>query len=159
MRGRKPLPTSLKQLRGNPGKRALNHNEPKPKATMPRSPRWLSPVAKCEWRRVAGELYRLGLLTTVDQTALAAYCDCYATWRAACEDVVRQGITVCNADGVDIKNPAVTVREKALEQMRQYMAEFGMTPSSRSRIKMPDQKIDDPFEAWVEQQLVESNRG
>ena len=30
MRGRKPVPTRLKLLTGSPGKRALNHDEPRP---------------------------------------------------------------------------------------------------------------------------------
>ena len=29
-RGRKPKPTALKELEGNPGKRSLNPSEPKP---------------------------------------------------------------------------------------------------------------------------------
>jgi P27 family predicted phage terminase small subunit len=156
MRGRKPLPTQIKALRGNPGKRALNHSEPKPDASsVPRAPRWLNEIGKQEWRRRAGELYRLGLLTRLDQTALAAYCDCYATWRAARDQIAAQGLTIFNAAGIPIKHPAVTVREKAVEQMKQYLSEFGMTPSSRSRIKLPDQKTDDPFEQWVEKQLGE----
>ena len=34
-RGRKPKPTAVKQLEGNPGKRQLNANEPKPAARAP----------------------------------------------------------------------------------------------------------------------------
>jgi hypothetical protein len=30
MRGRKPVPSHLKVIRGNPGKRTLNQNEPLP---------------------------------------------------------------------------------------------------------------------------------
>lgn len=35
MRGRKPKPTYLKLLNGNPGKRALNEQEPKPERALP----------------------------------------------------------------------------------------------------------------------------
>ena len=35
MRGRKPVPTALKKLRGNPGKRPLNDAEPKPDVVVP----------------------------------------------------------------------------------------------------------------------------
>ena len=39
-RGRKPKPTAVKQLEGNPGKRQLNANEPKPAARAPSCPKW-----------------------------------------------------------------------------------------------------------------------
>ena len=35
--GRKPLPTKIKLLRGNPGRRPLNENEPEPEVRLPRS--------------------------------------------------------------------------------------------------------------------------
>ena len=52
-RGRKPKPTALKKLEGNPGKRPLNELEPMPQVTMLRCPNWLEPEAKKEWRRLA----------------------------------------------------------------------------------------------------------
>lgn len=45
-RGRKPKPTALKKLEGNPGKRPLNELEPLPQVTMLRCPNWLEPEAK-----------------------------------------------------------------------------------------------------------------
>ena len=51
-RGRKPKPTALKALEGNPGKRPLNEHEPvPPKATL-RCPAWLEAEAKKEWKRL-----------------------------------------------------------------------------------------------------------
>ena len=44
--GRPPKPTYLKVLEGNPGKRPLNENEPKPKPSAPKCPAWLSPVCQ-----------------------------------------------------------------------------------------------------------------
>ena len=39
MRGRKPLPSNVVRLRGNPGKRRLNDAEPRPAAQGPALPR------------------------------------------------------------------------------------------------------------------------
>ena len=50
-RGRKPTPTAIKELEGNPGKRPLNKNEPKPTKKAPPCPKWLEPEAKKEWHR------------------------------------------------------------------------------------------------------------
>ena len=59
--GRKPKPTSLKVLEGNPGKRALNDTEPKPEKKAPKCPTWLNKEAKKEWKRIATELEALGI--------------------------------------------------------------------------------------------------
>ena len=45
MAGRKPKPTAVKKLEGNPGKRKLNTKEPVPAKGMPDCPEWLLPEA------------------------------------------------------------------------------------------------------------------
>ena len=80
MAGRKPKPTSLKVLEGNPGKRQLNPNEPKLDASVPKCPAWLSKEAKREWKRLVPFLEQAGLLTQVDRAAFAGYCQSYADW-------------------------------------------------------------------------------
>jgi phage terminase small subunit len=78
VRGRKPKPTALKVLEGNPGKRPLNEKEPQPKRQAPRCPSWLEPEAKKEWKRMAKTLEAIGVLTQVDKAAFAGYCQAYA---------------------------------------------------------------------------------
>jgi P27 family predicted phage terminase small subunit len=80
MAGRKPKPTNLKILQGNPGKRKIPENEPKPAKTMPKCPPHLDKIAKKEWRRFSTVLERLGLITEIDGSAFAAYCDQYSRW-------------------------------------------------------------------------------
>ena len=86
MVGRRPKPTALKKLEGNPGKRKLNEREPKfeGRATCPKD---LDPLAKKEWRRVCRQLEEKNLLTTVDRNSLAAYCICWFHAQKAEEDV------------------------------------------------------------------------
>ena len=80
-RGRKPKPTAIKELEGNPGKRPLNDAEPKPERKAPPCPKWLEPEAKKEWRRLSKQLEQIGVLTEVDQAAFASYCQAYARWK------------------------------------------------------------------------------
>ena len=80
MRGRRPKPTHLKVMRGNPGKRALNPHEPKPRPAMPTCPAHLCPSAKAEWKRLARELHALSILSNLDRAALAGYCQAYGRW-------------------------------------------------------------------------------
>jgi phage terminase small subunit len=75
-------PTHLQVLRGNPSKRPIRPElEPLQTAEPPKPPRYLTRLAAAEWRRLAPELHRLGLLTVVDVAPLAAYCQAYARWR------------------------------------------------------------------------------
>lgn len=80
--GRKSKPTALKLVTGNPGKRPLNANEPIPTQAPapPTPPRHLTKEARAEWARVCRELWLLGLLSSLDTSLLAAYCDSFATW-------------------------------------------------------------------------------
>ena len=73
-RGRKPKPTAVKLLEGNPGKRGLNAGEPKPERKAPRCPGWLEAEAKKEWKRMAKQMELLGILTEIDMAAFAGYC-------------------------------------------------------------------------------------
>lgn len=146
MAGRRPKPTALKKLEGNPGKRPLNEREPTPRRAMPRCPHHLAGEARKEWRRVVRELYAVGLLTQVDRAALAAYCQLYARWIAAEKEIESDGLTMITAKGGVMQNPAVRIAATALDGMRKYLIEFGMTPSSRSRIKLPAPAKERTFE-------------
>lgn len=146
--GRKPKPTYLKVLEGNPGKRKINKAEPKPRPVAPKCPSWLNREAKREWRRIAPELERLGLLTIVDGTALAGYCQSYARWREAEEFLEKHGtIFVIKDDEGKPKYmqqvPQVSIAQKSLQAVKSFCAEFGLTPSSRSRMSLPGQEKDD----------------
>jgi P27 family predicted phage terminase small subunit len=90
MRGRKPKPTHLKLLEGNPGRRSLNRNEPRPQVKVPTCPQHLCPSAKAEWKRLAPQLFVLGVLTALDRTTLAAYCQAYGRWVEAEQKLKRR---------------------------------------------------------------------
>ena len=74
MAGRKPKPTAIKKLEGNPGKRKLNTKEPIPAKGMPECPDWRLLEAKKEWERLCDLMNQMGVLTEVDMAAFAAYC-------------------------------------------------------------------------------------
>ena len=149
MAGPAPKPTKLKKLAGNPGKRRMNAAEPEPRADAGYCPRWLPDEAKREWRRVAPELLRLGLLTVVDVLPLVAYCMAYARWREACDVLEKQGLTFATPNGYEQQRPEVAIANKAMMEMKALAQEFGMTPASRSRVTLPSAKPTDPFEAFL----------
>jgi P27 family predicted phage terminase small subunit len=154
VRGRKPKPTYLKLVTGNPGKRAINRDEPKPRRQLVRVPEELSEDAKIEWKRVAPELFRLGLLTVADRSVLAAYCEEWGVWitarraisKMAERDLLTGGLMIKTEGGPPIENPLVGIAHKARRSMVTFAAEFGMTPSARSRIQMgAGEDLTNPF--------------
>ena len=133
-RGRKPKPTAIKVLEGNPGKRALNTAEPKPKSKAPKCPGWLDTEAKKEWRRMAKQLEQLGLLTEVDMAAFAGYCQAYARWKEAEEFISQHGTIVKTPSGYWQQVPQVSIGQTYLKIMNKFCEQFGLSPSARSRI-------------------------
>lgn len=150
--GRKPTPTHLKLVKGNPGKRALNKREAKIDLSQPTPPAFLNDDAKVEWGRVAGTLFKVGLMTEFDRAALAAYCQAYGRWaqaeralaRMAAKDELNSALMIKTSNGNAIQNPLVGIANKAKADMVRYAAEFGMTPSARSRVeaKPPHEETD-----------------
>jgi P27 family predicted phage terminase small subunit len=135
MRGRKPKPTHLKLLDGNPGKRA-NLNEPKPSRKPPTCPSHLCPPAKAEWKRLAAQLTILCILTELDRAALAAYCQAYGRWVEAERKLQETPMLLKLPSGYVQQNPWLTIANKQLELMHKYMSEFGLSPVSRSRVSV-----------------------
>lgn len=146
MRGRRPKPSALKRLQGNPGKRKLNDREPTPPppSTALPCPDFVQGDARAEWHRMAELLAAANLLTEVDRTALAAYCQAYGRWVDAEKQLRKTGPVIKSPSGYPILNPYVSLVKAYMTQMHRMLVEFGMTPSSRSRLRIeqPDKTVD-----------------
>lgn len=149
------MPTAVKKVRGNPGKRPLNEKEPIAPAGDPVMPQDLPRAAQQEWKRILPELREMRVLSTVDRAALGAYCHAYARWFQAEREIKLLGIVVREpilVHGIATryvrykKNPAVTISEKAMQLMKAFLVEFGMTPSSRSRLSVSDDGKNKPVD-------------
>ena len=167
MKGRKPIPTNLKVIRGTAQPCRVNSQEPKPdKAKRPPAPRTLSELARKHWKRITKELEACGVLTNIDQDALAVYCELYAQWVEAGEMIKKKGMVIADPRYADRKtsegrpmtvpvlSPYFKASLKLSEQMKQMLCEFGMTPSSRSRIRADTDKPEDEFEDWQKKRRV-----
>jgi P27 family predicted phage terminase small subunit len=130
-----PTPIKLRLLRGNPGRRPIPR-EPQPKSApkCPEPPEYVTGLAAAEWRRIAPELHRLGLLTVLDQTVFAVYCVSYGRWRAAEELLAAEPVVVRGCEGSPVQNPLCRIAREAARDLLRAGAEFGLTPSARARI-------------------------
>lgn len=148
--GRPPKPTHLKLIEGNPGGRKIGR-EPKPRQITPDPPDELDADAREEWDRMATSLDRLGLLTEIDRSAFAAYCQAYGRWagaqrslkKMAEKDVTGAAAQIIKTQGGNwIQNPLIGIANKAARDMVNFATEFGMTPSARARLAIADAGSD-----------------
>jgi len=117
---------------------------------IPRCPKHLAPEARKEWRRIVKDLAALGLLTRIDRAALAAYCDAYGRWLEASLGLQKHGMLVKGRmAGEPVRSPYLAIINQSLEQLKSFLIEFGMTPSSRSRVTAIPPPSDDAFERFL----------
>jgi P27 family predicted phage terminase small subunit len=157
-RGPQPLPANVHMLRGNPSKKSAADlmDGLQPQVEIPGCPRHLLPEARKEWRRITPELERYGLVSKLDRSALALYCQAWARWVWAEEQLQRdheaavrgmeeaaaKGLPWKGGDGYTVPTPAGymtysphwVISNKAAEQVKRYLAAFGLEPASRSAV-------------------------
>jgi len=160
MAGRKAMPTHLKVVSG---KSHMTKEEVKarieaeeqltPKADKVKPPSWLSKEAKKEWKAIAPELIRLGLLTNIDINALAVYCDAVAKYAEAAKRLDEEGIIVeyTNARGATnlVRSPWTQIASQYATIIRQFLSEFGLSPSARASLAIGNtkqRKQETPFD-------------
>ena len=133
MPGPPPKPTALKVLEGNRGRRPLNIDEPKPAvgAAMPAYFRE-SPELVAEWQKHAPRLQRLGLLTEIDDGALAAICVLEVQFR----ELVLMGASALALSAVS-------------RELRALWSRFGMTPADRARVKSEKPKPESKLSKFL----------
>ena len=124
MKGRKPKPTHLKLVTGNPGRRRVKIG-PEPTAVAPLPPPELADDALTEWHRVAAELEPLGLLTVVDRAVLAAYCQAYGRWALAEQALAKMAAADPVTDGLRFRRLASGSTISALHARRRSQRFYG----------------------------------
>jgi P27 family predicted phage terminase small subunit len=147
--GTKTKPTALKLLEGNPGKRPLNQTIMKQESIIPACPIWLEDEAKAEWNRITPELHNLRLLTKIDVTALVGYCQSWARYVEAEQYLSKNDTVFVTETGYMQQVPQVGMAQKYLKLCQSFMTEFGLTPSSRAKLSIPGENVDDDMEKFL----------
>jgi len=93
-------------------------------------------------------LHEAGILTAVDADALAAYCELHARWVEANEKIREDGLVIKSPSGAPVQSPYFKISAITFDAMKAMLVEFGMTPSSRARVKSTKPKeVENPFAA------------
>lgn len=168
--GRPRKPTTLKLVTGTEKPCRANPAEPQPPPapTGMAPPRHLSPRAVDAWHRLAPMLDAMGVLTVADELALERLCECYAELEEARASLARP-VLASGKDGEPVEiaaagqvtyvthsangsmvraRPEVAAIAEADRRLKGYLAEFGLTPSTRSRVKAEGGGERDPLDAY-----------
>lgn len=147
--GRTPQPSKIRLITGNPGKRPINKQEPQPAEGIPKKPKnFLTEEASAEWDRIVPQLTACGLLTHLDFAALLGYCMTYSDYIMATREVQRLGPVITCPNGALQKNPYMAQANASLKLLRGFMADFGLSPASRSRVTVAEGSEDDPLKKY-----------
>jgi P27 family predicted phage terminase small subunit len=147
--------TSLKLLESSDGIHDDRTWEPIVKPDLPYSrfapekPDYLSPEASKHWDILVPEMARLNILAEHNLAGLVILCESWSRYRE-CEEIIKvEGQITKNRFGADVKNPALLNLETADSHYRWWANEFGLTPASEPRVKVPaspdPSKEENPF--------------
>jgi len=146
-KGPPPTPTKVLEMRGS-WRAKINPREPQPEPGKPNKPQWLGKYAASCWKQLIPKLNAIGILTKVDRNALSRYCVLWGRWKKAEEFLEENGTTqeAFNKDGDSMglkAYPQVKEAQQLASELLRLEQHFGLTPSARARLQVPEKK-DDP---------------
>lgn len=154
--GRVKKPSHLQAIEGNPAKRPINKKEPKPTKGVPEVPEYFNEREAYWFNEIGNKLDKYGVMTTLDAHSLEMLIKAYSEYREADEGIKAEGMIIktvgYNKQPVTKTNPLVPIRADAWKKVTSILKEFGMTPSSRTKIVSdnPEGKDDSSSEVMIE---------
>jgi P27 family predicted phage terminase small subunit len=151
LRGPAPKPTALRRIEGNPARRPLPKNEPQYDRGLPEKPKRMSAGARRVWDELVNEMAGAAVLRRVDRRALwqlaedeALIAEAYeGLWKmvgALKKKAADEGKTLPAGALMSLltmsngKSAMRAIRDLSMRLILERR-EFGLTPSSRSRIE------------------------
>jgi P27 family predicted phage terminase small subunit len=146
--GRKPKPTWLKLVTGNPGHRPINDSEPQLAGDLPEAPpaELQTDAQRAIWTRV---LTDAPYLRSADRDILVAYCVAVALYAEAVQKVQQFGVLIkAPSTGTPMNSPYYTMLNKQARVIKELGSEMGLSPASRSRVSVAkaNPKTATPFD-------------
>jgi P27 family predicted phage terminase small subunit len=135
-RGRKRKPAAEHKANGNPGRRNIRAEPEFPKAVGAMPPDYLNEVAKRKWHSLMPMLEKSGAITECDLTLFAAFCVHFSLWQEALKELGEQGAIHITPKGCQQVSPYDTMVRQHAALMHKLGSEFGLTPSTRSKVAL-----------------------
>ena len=130
----RPTPTALKIVRGTDQPCRINPAEPVIAADKIKCPSHVKGAARKFWDQFVPEMTHAGILCNTDLPAIEALCRKYAEWNQYQKLAERDGLLITKVNGDLIVSPYFMLAQKSFDSFRLLLSEFGMTPSSRTKV-------------------------
>lgn len=125
------MPTNIKLVKGS---RRIAKDEPQVPVKIPLPPDHLVDAEIDVFVRTAKLLAGMRVMTEADVDALAMYAVEWCRWTEANEQLRELGYMMRSPNGWPIQNPYLAVANKAQANCLRILTEFGLTPSSRTKV-------------------------
>tara|TARA_B100000809_G_scaffold128677_1_gene126725 strand:- start:1247 stop:1699 length:453 start_codon:yes stop_codon:yes gene_type:complete len=135
----KPLPDHIKLLKGTARKDRLNPQAPKFEVDEIQCPPHFKGKHREVWMDIVPKLIKAGVATNIDSYALEALCEKWCEFREAQTKLNDNGTVILTPSGFPQLSPYYSISKQALNDFGKLMTEFGMTASSRTKIKAGDE--------------------
>lgn len=147
--GRKRKPDHLKVVAGTDRPDRMNPAAPVASKVLPVSPSWLSERAAEKFGQLVTILDGMGLASEVDVdmlAMLASRLEEIEITTGIIEDLGRSYTTETQGGGTMYRSrPEVSQRNEAMRHAQSLLAEFGLSPASRSKVSTSLEKVGNPF--------------
>lgn len=135
----------------NPSRK--NHDAPIANGKHPKKPDYFDDDESQMWSQLCIDLDEMGIISSDIREIMIAYCCAFGGWIKAKRMVAKLGQVLVTKKGdgtvVTRRNPFSVELHKYREEMNRLLPEFGLTPSSRSRLKSVKTEKEDEFAAWL----------
>ncbi|MFC0281791.1 phage terminase small subunit P27 family [Falsigemmobacter intermedius] len=143
--GRKPKPTHLKIVAGEKRPSRINKDEPVANQGLAVAPAWLSSRAAEIFDQISATLHGMGIASPDDTHALALCASRLEEVEILTVMVEDAGRTYTSEGGLVKARPEVAMRNEAMRHAQSLLAEFGLTPSARSKVSAGKAPEANPF--------------
>lgn len=133
--GRKPQPTMLKVLHGNPHEHRLPSPEAEPQGQgeLWAAPTWFDDDQREQWH-YAIDFAPPGLLTATDRQMLTVWVGACVEYQRAMVELHKSGQVVKTVDGNVIQNPYLSIINRQALILIRAVSELGFSPAARASL-------------------------
>lgn len=150
---KKRTATEVAERRGTLSKNKYRRDDslaPRADGKLPDMPDYLDDFGREKWSELLVDLKQLGILSSDMRELMVAYCEAYSGWRRCLTLVRKIGPVIMekNTKGEPTirKNHLSVELHKYRMQMNSLLSEFGLTPSSKTRlVSVKETNEEDPF--------------
>lgn len=146
MPGPPRTPTKTLKLRGS-WHAATRTGEPEPQAGSPPMPPGLTEREADFWQWLCEQLGGMGLLHACDMPTFMIAVEAWEEFWTSREAIVKHGAVSESKTGGEYQHPNVGRKNKALLRLQWAIAQLGLSPAARARIRVESEKETAPNKA------------